>query len=168
MTLPALSDRINDIPILLNHFLKGNIQIEPEAMEVLLKYPWRGNVRELKNLCERLRVINTNNVIDKSHIPEELLNYVSNPRGGNVDYNPNITLQELNKHYILNAIEYFASKRDAAKALGITVKTLYNRMHEYGVFEKYAIHSPLFTTTRAGRPPKAKKSHPEREFSQPL
>ena len=45
--------------------------------------------------------------------------------------------------YILNALEHFPSKREAAKALGITVKTLYNRLHEYGVFEDYAIHPSL-------------------------
>ena len=58
------------------------------------------------------------------------------------DYDPTMTLHELEKRYILKALNYFdGNKTQAANALGITIKTLYNKLHEYGEFEKYAVHA---------------------------
>lgn len=58
------------------------------------------------------------------------------------DYNPMVTIYELEKLYVLKALDYFnGNKTQAANALGITIKTLYNKLHEYGEFEKYAVHS---------------------------
>ncbi len=138
ITMPSLSERPEDIPMLLKHFLGQNIQIEKPALTVLTNYSWPGNVRELKNLCERLRILQDGNIIKLNHLPEEILN---RKKQSSVFYDPNVTLAELNKMYILNALEHFSSKRAAAKALGITVKTLYNRLHEYGAFKNYSMHS---------------------------
>lgn len=58
------------------------------------------------------------------------------------DYNPAVTLHELEKQYILKALKYYdGNKTQAANALGITIKTLYNKLHEYGEFERFAVHS---------------------------
>jgi len=138
VTLPSLSERPEDIPVLLKHFLGQNIQIDKEALIDLINYPWPGNIRELKNLCERLRVLQDGDIVRQKHLPEE---FHTGKKQSSIHYNPNITLADLNKLYILNALDHFSSKREAAKALGITVKTLYNRLHEYGVFENYALHS---------------------------
>jgi len=104
----------------------------------LINYPWPGNIRELKNLCERLRVLQDGDIVRQKHLPEE---FHTGKKQSSIHYNPNITLADLNKLYILNALDHFSSKREAAKALGITVKTLYKRLHKYGVFENYALHS---------------------------
>ena len=138
-TIPSLSERTEDIPVLLQHFLDKEVHLEKEALDILMKYSWPGNVRELKNLCERLRILNTGNVIKKEHLPE---NFSPSEQKSMVPYTPGVTLAELNKLYILSALERASSKREAAKALGITVKTLYNRLHEYGVFNKFAVHPP--------------------------
>lgn len=138
ITMPSLSERPEDIPMLLKYFLGQNIQVEKPALTVLMNYSWPGNVRELKNLCERLRILQDGNIIKLNHLPEEILN---RKKQSSVFYDPNVTLAELNKMYILHALEHFSSKRAAAKALGITVKTLYNRLHEYGAFKNYSIHS---------------------------
>jgi two-component system response regulator HydG len=138
ITMPSLSERPEELPMLLKHFLGQNIQIEKPALTALINYSWPGNVRELKNLCERLRILQDGNIIKLNHLPEEILN---RKKQSSVFYDPNVTLAELNKMYILNALEHFSSKRAAAKALGITVKTLYNRLHEYGAFKNYSIHS---------------------------
>lgn len=142
MTVPSLSERPEDIPVLLKHFLGKNIQVEKSVLDILLNYSWPGNIRELKNLCERLNVLQEGNIIKENHLPEDFL---IRKKQSTIPYDPSMTLAELNKLYILNALDHFASKREAADALGITVKTLYNRLHEYGAFENYSLHSkPTF------------------------
>lgn len=57
-------------------------------------------------------------------------------------FDPTVTLHELEKNYILKALNYYdGNKTQTANALGITIKTLYNKLHEYGEFEKYAVKS---------------------------
>jgi DNA-binding NtrC family response regulator len=61
-----------------------------------------------------------------------------------VDYDPQLTLHELEKKYILKALSHFGgNKTQAANNLGITIKTLYNKLHEYGEFDKFAVHTPV-------------------------
>ena len=146
VTVPSLSERPEDIPVLLKHFLGEKMKIEQSTLAVLLNYSWPGNVRELKNLCERLRILHDGDIIKQIHLPEEFLGRRNNT---SIAYDPRMTLAELNKMYILNALEHFSSKREAAKSLGITVKTLYNRLHEYGVFSEYAIHNSLQSSADA-------------------
>ena len=138
--VPSLIDRKEDIPVLLKHFLGSNVQVEALAMSALMKYPWPGNIRELKNLCERLHILRDDNLITTAHLPKDF--FVEQKPTSRLEYDPNLTLAELNKIYILDAMEHFQCKRTAARALGITVKTLYNRLHTYGVFDNYALHSP--------------------------
>ena len=142
ISLPSLLERPEDIPVLLEHF-SGKIDLEPQALKVLLHYSWPGNVRELKNLCERWRILHEGETIQKKHLPEEFWN---KKKAVALPYDPHMSLADLNKAHILNSLQHFSSKRKAAQALGITVKTLYNRLHEYGVFDDYALHSPLRAT----------------------
>ncbi len=143
INLPSLSERPEDIPLLLKHFL-GRIELEESTLKTLINYSWPGNVRELKNLCERLRIMHEEgSTIQKKQLPEEFWN---KKRASAMSYDPNMSLADVNKAHILNALEHFASKRKAARALGITVKTLYNRLHEYGVFENYALHPSMRST----------------------
>ncbi len=138
LSLPSLAERTEDIIPLLYHFLGKKIRIEKKALDVLMQYKWSGNIRELKNLCERLRIFCQSNTVKADHLPHHFFPQ-ENKIG--VAYNPNISLSELNKTYILSALNHFPSKREAAKALGITVKTLYNRLHEYEAFDKYTTSS---------------------------
>ena len=137
ISLPSLSERPEDIPVLLKHFL-GSVELEDKALKTLANYSWPGNVRELKNLCERWRVLYSGHVFQAQHLPDEFFG-PKKPVG--LSYDPNMSLADLNKAHILNSLQHFSSKRKAAKALGITVKTLYNRLHEYGIFDDYAMHS---------------------------
>jgi len=78
--LPSLSERPDDIPLLVNHFLKDfNLQfqknfvaVSPEAMECLLRYPWPGNVRELQNMLLKSMLLAEGNTLTAEHLPEEL------------------------------------------------------------------------------------------------
>ena len=145
---PPLRRRKEDIPSLIEHFLSTNQngflnrgrQMNEESMKIMMKYDWPGNIRELQNVCERLQILSEGHVILPGDLPEN----IRNPDHKIVtdDYDPTMTLHELEKRYILKALNYFdGNKTQAANALGITIKTLYNKLHEYGEFEKYAVHS---------------------------
>ena len=145
---PPLRRRKEDINSLVDHFLarsphgylnRGR-QMSEEAVKILMRYDWPGNIRELQNVCERLQILAEGHVIMPGDLPE----HIRNPDHKIVidDYDPTMTLHELEKRYILKALNYFdGNKTQAANALGITIKTLYNKLHEYGEFERYAVHS---------------------------
>ena len=145
---PPLRRRKDDIQMLVEYFLaRGSSrflnrgrQMSEDAMKILMKYEWPGNIRELQNVCERLQILSDGHTIMPGDLPEGIVN----PEQKIVvdDYDASITLYELEKRYILKALNYFeGNKTQAANALGITIKTLYNKLHEYGEFEKYAVHS---------------------------
>ncbi len=148
--VPSLRRRKEDIPLLVNFFLSSGVhrhlnrghQMSDEAMAIMMKYDWPGNIRELQNICERMQILAEGHMIMPGDLPES----VRNPDQKVVmnDYDPNLTIHELEKRYILKALNHFeGNKTRAAHALGITIKTLYNKLHEYGEFEKFAIHSKI-------------------------
>ncbi len=146
---PPLRRRKDDIPILIEHFLTKNAnsmllnrgrQMSEEAMQIMQKYDWPGNIRELQNVCERLQILSDGHMIMPGDLPEHIRN--PDQKIDVNDYDPSFTLYELEKRYILKALRYFdGNKTQAAQALGITIKTLYNKLHEYGEFDKFAIHN---------------------------
>jgi len=145
--VPSLRRRKEDIPLLIERFMSTNashstqkIGLSEEAMNTLMRYDWPGNIRELQNVCERMLILSEGHMIMPGDLPEN----VRNPDSKVVvdDYDPTLTIYELEKRYILKALTYFkGNKTRAAQALGITIKTLYNKLHEYGEFDNYAIHS---------------------------
>lgn len=78
IVIPPLRDRKEDIPVLFSHFVeekskalnKGPIRIEPEAVSLIKKYDWPGNIRELRNVAERLVILNSNHIIDRKGVME--------------------------------------------------------------------------------------------------
>lgn len=142
--VPSLRRRKDDIPLLVEAFLGmrkipvGAAGISPEAMKVLVTYDWPGNVRELQNECERLNILCDGNVVCTEDLPEHI-RYPGTSEIKMDDYEPGLTLHELEKRYILKALKYYdGNKTQAANALGITIKTLYNKLHEYGEFERFS------------------------------
>jgi len=146
--VPPLRRRKEDIPALINHFLNsGNHtylnrgrQMDEEAMKMMVGYDWPGNIRELQNVCERLQILCEGHTIMVGDIPENIaMPEIKDDTG---EYDPSVPLAELEKRYILKALSHFdGNKTQAANALGITIKTLYNKLHEYGEFEKFAVHT---------------------------
>lgn len=148
VSAPPLRRRKEDIPALIKHFftsgphsyLGKNKSIDDEAMKSLMKYDWPGNIRELQNICERLQILSDGHQIMLNDVPD----HVRNPETKDdfIDYDPTLTIYELEKRYILKALGHFGgNKTQAAQNLGITIKTLYNKLHEYGEFENFAVHS---------------------------
>ncbi|MGZ3769637.1 MAG: sigma-54 interaction domain-containing protein [Bdellovibrio sp.] len=148
VSAPPLRRRKEDIPALINHFLnhsqhaylnRGRTMSE-EAMKSLVAYDWPGNIRELQNVCERLQILSEGHMIMLNDLPENIRN--GEREREIIDYDPSLTLHDLEKHYILKALAHYGgNKTQAANNLGITIKTLYNKLHEYGEFEKFAVHT---------------------------
>ncbi|PIS11465.1 MAG: sigma-54-dependent Fis family transcriptional regulator [Bdellovibrio sp. CG10_big_fil_rev_8_21_14_0_10_47_8] len=146
-SVPPLRRRKEDIPALVNHFLAAHShtyvsrgrQMDEEAMKLMVGYDWPGNIRELQNVCERLQILSEGHVIMLNDLPDNVRS--PEKKDETAEYDPTITLGELEKRYILKALGHFdGNKTQAANALGITIKTLYNKLHEYGEFEKFAVH----------------------------
>ena len=128
--LPALKDRAGDIPLLVGRFLKefGGKTISPEAMKLLEAYPWPGNVRELRNAVEKMCVLSPTGEIGEEDVPDEM------KRGGARTLSTAGTLDETEKEKILAVLEECGGNRTkAAERLGISRRTIYRKLEEYGL-----------------------------------
>jgi two-component system response regulator FlrC len=137
MKLPSLRERVEDIELLADSFLSHYAKIYEKAihhfsdgaMNWLKRQPWRGNVRELKNVMERAVLMASGSILDlKDLCPEE-----RNDRGGNfISESSPLSLKEMEKNLIFKALEKTNGNRTyAAKILGISIRTLRNKLHEY-------------------------------------
>jgi len=136
--LPPLRERKEDIPLLAQHFLKKFAvenqkeitDFSPEATDFLLKYEWPGNVRELENAVERAVILAQNAYIEVADLHQEnLLVTHSAP--------PERSLKELEREYILNVLnETDGNYSKAARILGTSRATLYNKIRAYGLAVK--------------------------------
>lgn len=133
--LPPLRDRRTDIPLLVQHFIqkfsrimnKPIAHIDPEAMDVLVRYDWPGNIRELANAIERAMVVGKPPQIRKEDLPFQLMN--TNGIKPSSD-----SLQEIERLHIvkvLNQCNWNISK--AAEVLNIDRATLYNKINKYNL-----------------------------------
>lgn len=138
----ALRERTDDVPLLAEHFIvKYNRQnnksvkgIDQTALRLLVKYHWPGNVRELENLIERAVVTTKNDYLTEDDFPVEL------SLGPIADQLPSLRvpmkLEEGSKYLILKTLEKFnGNKTKAAEALGITTRTIRNKLTEYRLSE---------------------------------
>ncbi len=139
ITLPPLRARQDDILLLLNHYLavfneENGKQIEgftPAAYELLAAYDWPGNIRELRNLVERMVVLSRSNVIDTSDIPPLVRDKAG---GGAVSLDAELTVDEMEKRMIIQALEKTGGNRTkAAEKLGISRRTLHRKLNLYEI-----------------------------------
>lgn len=151
LKVPALRERKEDIEILANFFLNANKSkdahksFSPSAIKAMSEYSWNGNVRELQNVVERAYILSEGSVIEKLHLDQNIQNAEEKvervvEKVAKVVEFTHMTLEELERNHIMGTLESLAgNKTRAAKVLGITVKTLYNKLHSYGIeFDKEA------------------------------
>ena len=131
--LPPLRERREDIPLLAQHFLakfavenqKEVSAFSPEAMDFIMNYDWPGNVRELENAIERAVILAKDNVIALAELPQEHLTSPSCSLRN---------LREIEREHILNVLAQTAGNySEAARILGVTRMTLYNKAKAFGI-----------------------------------
>lgn len=132
--IPPLRERKEDIPLLIQHFLKmygkregkEGLTVSEKAMEVLMDYDWPGNIRELENAVERAVILAKGKVLKPEHF------LIGNMlREKEPDWGP-LTLAEMERRLILKTLrEEGGNRTRTAQRLGISVRTLRNKLHQY-------------------------------------
>jgi len=148
--LPPLKERREDVPLLVHHFIEKfngetgkHVQgLSPGAMDVLQNYAWPGNIRELRNTVERAMILTDGETIDEEHLPPDMR--PTRPEAATLRVPLGIQLREVEKEYILASLQKNGgNKARTAEILGISEKTLYNKLNRYAALAR----------DRAGDPP---------------
>ena len=141
LPLPPLRERRDDIPLLIDHFLttrqigKIKYQIQPYALQMMMRYDWPGNIRELVNVLERAQILAEDNLITTDDLPE---NMVLSPVGeadaskpGTVEVQPD-NLEAIERRHIQAVLQRCNfNKVVAAKSLGVSRRALYRLIEKY-------------------------------------
>ncbi|HUX94214.1 MAG TPA: sigma-54 dependent transcriptional regulator [Bacteroidales bacterium] len=132
--VPPLRDRVDDIPILSNYFLKVNserygkagMKFNTHALEKLANHDWPGNVRELQHSIEKAVIMSESSVLKPS-------DFIFSSTSRSISHSE-FTIEEMEKKMILDSLKHYNSNMSAvAGKLGITRQTLYNKMKKYGI-----------------------------------
>ena len=146
--LPPLRERQEDIPLLVQHFLKSAARkfgreapgIEPDAMERLQAHAWPGNIRELENCIERLLILSPGERLTVKDLPANLREGVEAAGGGANGFRlppAGVRLTDLECHLIRQALNRSQGNlRGAARLLGLSYKTLQYRIRKHGLEKK--------------------------------
>jgi DNA-binding NtrC family response regulator len=140
--LPPLRKRRDDIPLLVNHFLKkfndtrapeAQKTISKDAMDLLINYNWPGNVRELENVIERAVILEESPEITGESLPEGVRCREKSTKHLIMD-KAQVTLEELEKEYLIKVLSDTQwQKKKASQILGINASTLYRKIQRYNL-----------------------------------
>ncbi len=134
LSIPPLRERKEDIPLLIDHFMKrfgaagyAAKILSPEAGELLVNYPWPGNVRELANTVERLLILTQGEVIGPEDLP-------ANIRSGSGPAAGPSSLAEMERLHLARVLQQTGGRKmQAARLLGIDIKTLNQKIRRYNI-----------------------------------
>lgn len=139
VNVPPLRDRKGDIPLLVEHFVAKFAEknrrevagVTPECMELLTSYSWPGNVRELENAIERGVILMRGEYLTEKSLPLPIQKQ-SQDENSTGEGEQDLSIEAQNKVLILKTLEETGgNKSEAARRLGITRKTLQNKLHKY-------------------------------------
>ncbi len=139
--LPPLRERLDDVALLAQHFIetfneKHRVEVRgvgADALELMVGYHWPGNVRELRNIIERSMILAREGWIESFHLPP-FLRDSSLARGARIVLPPDVTALDAERILILETLERCGNnKSQAARRLGLDVKTIRNKLRTYGV-----------------------------------
>ncbi|MDR0965838.1 MAG: sigma-54 dependent transcriptional regulator [Myxococcales bacterium] len=153
LTLPPLRERREDIPLLTRAFVRQFNKkhgttvagIGADALDALARYAWPGNVRELRNFVERAVILARSGELTRAHFPESILREArdSAPNGGDgsemktpapLVLPPDVTAAEAERILIMETLRQMGqNKAAAARKLGMDVKTIRNKLKQYGL-----------------------------------
>ena len=140
VNLPPLRERAEDIPLLVDTFLKEfsaandrhGLQLHPKAMAMLQNYRWPGNVRQLRNVIEGLVVMSAGREITPRNLPSDLRH--EEPAQGSIVLHVGASLADAERELIRATLaDKKGNRAQTAKILGIGRKTLYRKIEEYGI-----------------------------------
>jgi len=143
VNLPALSERVGDIPLLAKHFLKTyslqhnkkKLGITEEALGHLERYPWPGNVRELENVIERAVLLSKNSFITPDDLPASIRQEQVIQQAEFKVVSLKKAVAEPEKNIIRQALEAHKwNRQETSQALGINRTTLFKKMKRYGLY----------------------------------
>jgi DNA-binding NtrC family response regulator len=141
--MPALRERLEDIPLLVNHFVQKNAdhtgadpkKVDPKCLDVLARYRWPGNVRELENAIERACALCEEGIIRTTDLPPHVVRHASSPspeeKTSSLPIGQTLDeyIREQERRYIEETIKHNGGSREkAAKMLGISMATLYRKL----------------------------------------
>jgi two-component system response regulator HydG len=135
--IPPLRDRLDDVPLLAEHFLKmyresNNADVEgiaSDALDALCNYEWPGNVRELENVIERAVVLDTDGMIGTDDLPETVLEQTEQSRS--IEVPLGTPLEEIEQTVLRETLRMTdGDKKLTAKLLGIATRTVYRKLNE--------------------------------------
>lgn len=144
ITLPPLRERREDIPLLVEHFLrtrqvgKRPFAVAPEAMQVLCKYDWPGNIRELANVLERAQILANGETITTDDLPDNIVHSPTTVHAA-ADVAPSQpqqpdVLEQVERRHVMDVLrKHRGNKVQAAKALGVSRRTLYRLIEKHGL-----------------------------------
>ena len=143
VSLPPLRDRRVDIPLIARALLQSLnarhgcrvTDIAPDVEALFSEYPWAGNVRELRNVLERAVILAGEGVIQREHLPSGfagLPDRLVETAGSETTLRPGVTVEEAERQLILMTVKHTGGNRArAAELLGLSVKTLFNKLRQY-------------------------------------
>jgi len=138
IVLPPLRERREDVPLLVHHFIEKfngetgkRVQgVTPAALATLQGYAWPGNIRELRNSLERAMILVDGDIIGEEHLPPDL--EASRPEAAMLRVPLGVPMEKVEKEYILASLQKNGgNKARTAEVLGISEKTLYNKLNRY-------------------------------------
>jgi len=139
--IPPLRERREDIPILVNRFVEmtnrdNGLQIEgitPEALRKLINHDWPGNIRELRNVVDRMCVEAEHSRLDVADLPDMFRGTTDIVAVGPLNW-AGLSLHDVERLHIINTLRLFGGNREkTANALKIGARTLYRKLKEYGI-----------------------------------
>jgi DNA-binding NtrC family response regulator len=152
LSIPPLRERPEDIPLLVDFFCKRHgeefdrkdISVSPPAFEKLIHYDWPGNVRELENAIQRAVTLCVGSTIRPEDLfladsPAQSTNRSGWPKTAELGLSAGVTMREMEKQLICRTLEDTGGNRTrAAKCLGISLRTLRNKLNEFGLQNRQA------------------------------
>jgi len=142
LNIPPLRERPDDIPLLLIHFLtrfsSNTKRFSPEALRLLMKYSWKGNVRELENMVERTVLLTDGAIILPENLPEEIIKadeagkHLPEISDEGIDFEG--IMEQIEKDYLFKALEKAkGTKTEAAKLLNLSFRSFRHKLYKYGI-----------------------------------
>lgn len=140
--IPPLRERREDIPLLVDYFIerycrqmgKPKMSISKSALEKMMNYEWKGNIRELQNIVERGVILSYGSEITEDILPNDIRNASNTISSNFILPEEGVSLEEVERSFIIQALERTGyNQTRAAKLLGITRHTLMYRLEKYNI-----------------------------------